>query len=167
MIWHLVDSNSVGEAERHATLAQVLKQPAWKPRLSIARAARSGACLGASALCLPFLSTSITYFLYHAAKGLRRAVCCRIEFIGRVSKEKGLDLFCDPASWSVSRWPELESHFGDAVRFHGIVAANWPLEVLAVYSMLVTCRLPTKAPQIEAAPQWSAIIINTITKCLR
>jgi glycosyltransferase involved in cell wall biosynthesis len=89
---------------------------------------------------LPYASTFIKNFVPDAAPPAVGALPRVVAFVGRLSPEKGPDLFCelavqsgDDLSWHVygdgpSR-SDLQSHFGDVVAFHGVVpdlTEIWP-----------------------------------------
>jgi glycosyltransferase involved in cell wall biosynthesis len=89
---------------------------------------------------LPYQSTFIKNFVPDAAPPAADALPRSVAFVGRLSPEKGPDLFCELAArcradliWHVygdgPLRADLEKRFGGSVNFHGIVADltdSWP-----------------------------------------
>jgi glycosyltransferase involved in cell wall biosynthesis len=89
---------------------------------------------------LPFPATLIKNFVPDSAAPSKNALPRRAAFVGRLTREKGPDIFCEIASRHVSaaEWhvygdgpmrQELQERFGHIVNFHGLVpdlGSVWP-----------------------------------------
>lgn len=92
------------------------------------------------ARALPFASTLVPNYIAVPAEPPSGALPRRIAFVGRLSEEKGPDLFCAlmanshvDAEWHVfgdgPMRAALEREYGDRITFHGLVtdmASVWP-----------------------------------------
>ncbi len=87
---------------------------------------------------LPWSSTHIPNYLVPGPSAPSAALPKRIGFVGRLSHEKAPDVFCEmarraPAGLEWHVWgdgamrPDLETRYGDVVRFHGVVADVAPI----------------------------------------
>ncbi|OKL45726.1 glycosyltransferase family 4 protein [Pseudovibrio exalbescens] len=99
---------------------------------------------------LPYASTVIENFINCPAMDTNRPLSRTVAFVGRLSHEKGPDLFCDFAAQQPRRptldWhlygdgpmrPELEAKYGSLIEFHGMVSnlePIWPTLGLIVLS---------------------------------
>ena len=112
---------------------------------------------GAIAARLPFPSETIANFVTIPAVDTTMQLPRRAAFVGRLSDEKGPDLFCEIArkvgpsvQWDIygdgPMRPALEARYGDTVRFHGFVS-----DMNAVWKDIGLLVMPSRAEGLPMA----------------
>lgn len=112
---------------------------------------------GAIAARLPFSSDTIANFVTLPPVDLTAQLPRRAAFVGRLSEEKGPDLFCDIARGvgSTVQWDvygdgpmrsALETEYGSVVRFHGFVS-----DMNAVWKDVGLLVMPSRAEGLPMA----------------